>query len=378
MNDSVHDSSTIGIEIAGVRAQLSSAFRPFMSYAAVHLAPLRNDSDAPRIRAQLHWHEQAPPPRLQAFPTISGMERIDRDLYRQGGTLVWLRVEDLRPLHLQFTWNGSELSIDAHFYFHLSANPTRERIKRLLNRGRLPALRQRRFTTLLYYLLYYPAFWWLERQRGIHPIHGAGVEFPEGVVILAGPSGVGKSTSSVALASEPDARFLSDTFLLCDAEAAYPVREPLLLDAWSRSWLGDAAQALQPIDWRYCLDRNGFHWPSERMSKGAPVRLIVFPHRGQRVAVQPVSAARAHGTLSAGDMIINDLRRYWAYSAVLEMLQPSPLMHARESALADLCGHVPAYDVTLNAGLSRADLIENVRGLLRSEAPFGRAIQAGR
>jgi hypothetical protein len=172
-----------------------------------------------------------------------------------------------------------------------------------------------------------------------------------------------------ALAASPGARLLSDTFLLQRGAALLPVREPLLLDAWSRAWLGQAAELLQPIDWHYGLDRTGYHWPQERLSSGGPAAVVLFPHRATQSYVRPLSPREAHGRISAGNVVVNDLRRYWAYAAVLEMLDARPLMHEREKELLTLTAAVPSYDVGLDAGLGREDTVANLIRLIPSQGP---------
>lgn len=361
----------LSVELAGARGRVRSAYEPFARYAAVHLAPLRAEDGDSAVEATLRWHEGAPPgPRSAACPWIAGMERIDRDLYRDETRLSWFRVDELPDLFLHFRLDGHRLFVEGDYYHRLSKGAQRDRVKRLLYRRRLTAMRQRRFTTLLYYLVYYPLFWWLERRRGLHPIHAAGVETPDGVIVLAGPSGVGKSTLAAGLAGNiPGARLLSDTFLLHDGVTVHPVREPLLLDEWSRRWIGEAAGLLRPIPWQYCLGREGFHWPANRLSEGGPADLLLFPHRAPQAAWRAVAASQAHGRISAADFIINDLRRYWAYAAVLEMLNPCPLMFERERSLAALVDAVPCYEL----GLTRDVAVSEVAAVIGDRLAGGRS-----
>jgi hypothetical protein len=175
---------------------------------------------------------------------------------------------------------------------------------------------------------------------------------------------------STGLASTDGAKLLSDTFLLHDGTATRPVREPLLLDAWSRSWIGHGADLLRPIEWRYCLDRNGFHWPQRLLSAGGPARLLLFPRRALSHYVRPLPPAQAQGQIDAGNFIVNDLRRYWAFAAALEMLDPSPLGAARAASLAALVGEVPAYEVGLTEDMSRTQVAETIMALmLETHAP---------
>lgn len=359
---------SVAVGLAGASARIASAFQPFIDYAGVHLGPLRQpDATEPRVDALLRWHEGPPPrDRLAAFPALRDMERVDRDLYRTDAELAWFRIDDLRDLHLRFVWDGERLRVEGDYFHRLSKDPRRDWLKRQVFRRRLPLLQRRRFTTLLYYLLYYPCFWWLERRRDLHPIHAAGAQIEDGIIVLAGPSGVGKSTLTVGLAALPGGRLLSDTFLLQHRREVWAVPEPLLLDAWSQQWLGTNADLLRRVTHRYCLGRNGFHWPDERLSAGGPVRLLLFPHRSPRHYVRPLSPLRAQGRLRAGDLIVNDMRRYWAYAATLELLDPTPLVQAREENLAALVGSVPIFEVGLTPDFQYAQLTSLVCRLAKT------------
>jgi len=354
----------IEIDLAGVSARLTSEDQVFREYAGLHLAPLQRRSDGPAVvNAELRWHDE-PPPR-QRGSDLAGLERVDRDLYRGAdGTLVWFRIDELPGLHLRCRWSGDHLDIVADYYHALSPNPRRDRVKRWLYASRVDELRRRRFTTLLYYVVYYPCFWWLERRCDLHPIHAAGVEIDGAVVVFAGPSGVGKSTLSTGLSAAPGVRFLSDTFLLQRGTTMRAVPEPLLIDTWSQKWIGPAAQLMQPIPWRYCLDRDGFHWPAERASRGGSAHLIVVPHRAPSHYVRPLSPSQARGHIDAGNFLVNDLRRYWAFAAAFEMLDPSPLAAARAKEIDALTANVPCYEVGLTAELSREQAFAIVTDLL--------------
>jgi len=357
-------SGPLAVRVGGVDALLESADDDFAQFAALHLAPLRVvPSAAARVRATLRWHEGAPPERLSAQPWLGAMDRVDRDVYRADGELAWFRIDDLPDLQLRVRWNGAELEVEGDYYHRLSKTPRRDQVNRFLHRRRLPELRRRRFTTILYYLLYYPCFWWLERQ-GWHPIHAGGVELPDGVAVFAGPSGVGKSTIVTGLATTPSARLLSDTFLVHRGPDVRAVCEPLLLDAHSRAWLGPAAQLLQQVPHRYCLGRDGYHLPASRLSAGGRARLLLFPHRATSHYVRELTADHACGRLRAGDLIVNDLRRYWAFAAVLELLDPHPLVAAREASLSDFVSAVRVYEIGLTGEFSRDQIAQLVQSLM--------------
>jgi hypothetical protein len=230
-------------------------------------------------------------------------------------------------------------------------------------------LRQRRFPTLIAYLVYYPCWWWLEHTRGLHPIHAAGVQMGADVVLLAGASGVGKSTLAVALAAMPGAKLLSDSFVLHSGADVVAVPEPVLLDAWGCKWLGKAADLLRPMGSRYALDRAGSDLACEHLGTEGRATLLVLPRSASKPYVRLLPPREAHRRLSAINLIINDLRRYWAFAAVLEQLVPGGLVVRRETELARLTAGVRCYDVGMSPEMTRAAATDVIMRLLH-ETPL--------
>ncbi|HEX7408165.1 MAG TPA: hypothetical protein VF515_11035 [Candidatus Binatia bacterium] len=361
--------------ITGCLAGAQFAFRcdapDLCDYTRIHLAPSASDqTSAPAVTAMLRWHDGQPPANRAALSSeLSGLQRLDRDIYASNDRLWWFRVDDLRDLHLRFAWADNGLKVEGDFYYRLGNTRASDRIRRVRQWRRRRALRQRRFSTLLYYLVYYPCWWWLEQMQDLHPIHAAGVDTGDGVVLLAGASGVGKSTLAVALAGLPGAALLSDSFVLHHGTKVFGVREPVLLDDWSVRWLGAQARDLRRIDGRFCLDREGYHPPSAGIADGGEAALLVFPRRAPFAFVRPLSATEACQRLSAVDLIVNDLRRYWAFAAVLEQMFPAGLVAQRERHLAQLTAAVPCYDVGVTAEMTSTAAAQSIVQLMRAQPP---------
>ena len=355
--------------LAGATFRFQTDAADLVAYATGHLAPLAAGAvSAPAVSATLAWHDRQPPIEHSFERGLgAGIERVDRDVYTDGTTLHWFRVDDLRDLFLRFTWEDGRLDVHGDFYYRLGNSPLSDRIRRLRRWSQRAALRRRRFTTLLYYLVYYPCWWWLEHMRDVHPIHAAAVTTDAGAILLAGASGVGKSTLAVALAMSPGARLLSDSFVLHKGDDVWAVREPILLDAWSRRWLGNAAEQLQSIDGSFGLKRRGYQLPSTRLSDGGRAALLLFPRRTSEPLVRRISSEQAHHRLSAADLIINDLRRYWAFAAVLEQLQLGGLAARREAHLARLVADVTCYDIGLTADMTSAAAVKAIMSLMQEQ-----------
>lgn len=362
---------TVRGALADARFAFDADAADLIAYAKLHLEPLRDAGAEPAsVRARLRWHDGQPPAvPVRQLVEGEGLRRVDRDLFVSAKRLCWFRVDDLRGLHLQCSWEEQRLSVQGDFYHRLGNNELTDWFRRVASRRQARKLRQRRFTTLLYYLVYYPCWWWLEHSRGLHPMHAAGVETDAGVVLLAGASGVGKSTLAVALAARPGARLLSDSFVLHQGTRVHAVPEPVLLDSWSRGWLGEHADLLRPLPWKYGLDRDGYTLEARHVAARGQAALLLFPGRGAASAVRPLSAEEARQRLSAADLIINDLRRYWAFAAVLEHMQPGGLVARREAELQRLTAAIPAYELTLTADTALETATAMVHDLLDGGSP---------
>lgn len=363
--------------VAGASFRFRTDAVDLAAYARAHLAPLLAPlAGTPDVTATLIWHEGQPPSRRPPDPSeVADMERVDRDLYVDAEHLCWFRVDDLRDLFLRCTWTEGQLVVRGDFYYRLGNSRLSDRIRRVRRWSQRDALRRRRFTTLLYYLVYYPCWWWLEQTRDLHPIHAAAVATDTGAALLAGASGVGKSTLAVALALRRGARLLADSFVLHHGVDLYAVPEPLLLDAWSRNWLGGQAEQLQAIDGSFGLNRRGYHLPRERTAESGHATVLLFPRRAAEMYVRSLTPEQAHQRLSAADLIINDLRRYWAFAAVMEQMAPAGLMARRETQLAALTAGVACYEIGLTAAADITGATDAVMELVHGKQ---RRVAAGR
>lgn len=351
----------LAFRIGNASGRVAADSPAFLDYAQKHLAPIvaPESGIVNAIDSQLRWHERPPRPRAELVPGLAAMDRPDRDLYVGDSRLAWFRIDDFRDLVLQAHWDHGRLEVAGDYHFFLNRSPWRDRFRRAWEARGLDHRREKRFATLLYYLVYYPAMWWHETQTGAHPLHAAAVAGERGALVLAGPSGVGKSTLTVALTVAGGIP-LSETFVLHRGREVIAVPEPVLLDAWSRVWLGEAVEALDRAPGRFVFDRQGYH--VGQPAQQAPAVALVLPRRGTPVGAAVITAAEAQRRISGGHQLIKDMRRYWAFAAALEKLAPEAtpagLMAAREAALGALTRDVPCWELRLSPDLSRAAATE--------------------
>jgi hypothetical protein len=205
--------------------------------------------------------------------------------------------------------------------------PTRERLA-------AKALRARFILLARAVLLQYPALW-VAGTNGRAPLHAPAVSKGSFVALLAGPSGVGKST---LLSKELDlgAWATSDNVSVGDGVHAWGLVEPMRIEGGT--------------------GRRMYHGRSEapltrRAPRLEPERVVVV-RRGDGTA--PVLTALtpdlAERALITGTFMAGELRRYWAFAATLAAGTGRGPSHPplREVARS-FTEHLPCFQIILPA-----------------------------
>lgn len=362
--------SATTVRIQGVRVRFSSGLEPLNAFIRTHFTGWEEGTDGrdgqPEIEAQVEWIEGTPPkPASVAVPP--GKTRLDRDIEVGEGEIRWSRIDDFLHLRLLFLLEENCLRLHGQHFFSLSRSPLRNRIKKGWYGRRLPALREKRFSTLLYYMVYYPAFWRLER-RGLFPLHAAAVDLGGVGVVLCGLPGCGKSTLSLALLAVPEARLLSDNIIFFERERVVRCPEPVLLDDGSLGLIGKASSLLQPLGRRHAFDRTWYHVVPDRLADHTIPRLFLFVGLGQQSSLRPLSPQEAYQRFAAANRIAQEMRRYLVYRSVLGLLSPDGLQVANgeEAVLRALFGQGQCYELTVGWGTGLQKALEQVCSLLAS------------
>lgn len=193
-------------------------------------------------------------------------------------------------------------------------------------------------------LLHYPALWWAS-LRGRAPLHVSVSSGTDGVVMLAGPGGVGKSTLVARGIARGDV-VTADNVCACDPRSAYGLVEPLRVE-------GDAAGPRAPHGRReYPL--------SGRVPRLEPDLLVVVrrAERGEETTVRPIPADAAARELVAGTYAAGELRRFWGFAAMVALATGLGPAHPPVTGVASaLAARLPGLEVRLAHG-SRASLSE--------------------
>jgi hypothetical protein len=225
----------------------------------------------------------------------------------------------------------------------------RNQIKKTWYRSSLSAFRQQRFSTILYYMIYYPVFWALQRQ-GLCLLHAGAVDLAGTGIVFCGFPGCGKSTLSLGLLAVPGARLLSDNIIFYDREKVFSCPEPVLADERSLKLVANASSLLRSLGWQHGYGRSWHHVDSGRLVEQTVPRLFFFVGLGQKTAVRRLSREEACQRCDSANLIAKEIRRYLVYRSVLGLLNTASLQQNNMSTMRALLGQGQCYELTVGWG----------------------------
>jgi hypothetical protein len=181
-----------------------------------------------------------------------------------------------------------ELSVTARY-----RPPARVRAANTLLRTRFMLLARATLTQ-------YPVLWWAG-VRGRAPLHVSAVTVGERVVVLAGPSGVGKSTL-IRGAIEAGNHATSDNLAVSDGVAVFGVAEPTKSDTGSgrRTSHGRREEPLR-----------------QAVETLEPDLILLVSLRDEPPALVDTGAQDAVRALVTSTYMAGELSRYWPFAATL-------------------------------------------------------------
>jgi len=328
----------------------------FLAYAREHLADLLSSPvGRPDIQARLHWGRELVPMRA----SVNGYHRLGRRLLRDDNEIVQTEILSLPGLQLQTSLTETGLCIDAGF------RPPSNRMKRILALGGKSDQAQI-YDTLICYLVYFPLLWYIERARQMYPIHASAVAWPQGAVILAGLGGVGRSTTTLAFLSDPDARLLSENLILYDKTRVYAFPEPICLDNRSRALLISLNGRLKPTGRSYPRNRQGYKVPTSARVQSATPRLFCSLRQGRDVDLSLISAEKALAILMSSDMLARELNEYAQQAAAFNLLSSgADSLQQRIESLKRLLKRIPCYELTIKPDEDLSNVVALVRDKLQ-------------
>ena len=342
--------SHLHFDLHGLSVSIQAADADLADFIKAHFDAARGASADADLSIKAIWRWGGREPAEPAGGNGARVEKLGRGLTLSRGagqrgdqlSALWTKVPDFPELTL-----GFELEGDASLRLRVEARCVYEprgvgRRIGYLRQERVDRKRNRLFFKLMYFMIYYPMAWQLERTRGWGLLHASAVTMPSGrAVLLSGMGGVGKSTLGLSLLSHPGVKLLSDNLIFHDEERIYSCPEPVRLDAASVAGMTEAG--LEPQ--RTKLPPTAHPKPTYgvgagRLAAAGPPGAVFFLRFAPKPGVTPIDAGRAASMLIAGNDLAREIKDYRPSSALLSNLaaergHPEPARRARLEQLLE-------------------------------------------
>src|SRR6185436_16256728 len=208
----------IGVGMHGVRLNLACDNGELLDYLACLLdddvRPVWNDPD---FRVAATWRTDAPPAAAEPAPGSPALDGFGKRMQISSDELIWFDTHRDKDLQLRFRRGRSGFEFDVDYCYRPST-------KKL---ARYPDYEQRKFFSLMRYLVHFPIAWHLERTRGWCLVHASAVSDGARAILIAGPGGAGKTTTCVGLVARAGMRVITENLLFTDGDAVFPLPEPI-------------------------------------------------------------------------------------------------------------------------------------------------------
>ena len=193
-------------------------------------------------------------------------------------------------------------------------------------------------------LVHYPALW-MASTRGRVPLHVSACVVGDESVVLAGASGMGKSTL-ISRELSAGARIVSDNLCVSDGTTVWGVVEPLRIEGGTGRRMPHGRREAAGAD---------------RLASLVPDRLLVLRRgQGSELVVRECEPEAAVRALIASTYIAGELRRYWGFAATLATATGwGPIHPSIEGVARALASSVPCVEAVLPrlAGVRLGDLL---------------------
>lgn len=324
------------VSLHEARLVLISGRGDFLAFAHPYLASLLDQAGAePNIKVTLEWDA------VLSDESRSDLEQLGRRIWVGPHRLRHTEIWQVPGLQMDVSRQDETLVVRAAY-----AWPTR-RAKWF---ARVMAwTRERLFVSLVYYLVYFPLAWWLERERGWTLLHASAIATPEGGLVFSGLPGCGKSTTALAALNVPEWQIVSDNLLFTDGRQVFAFPEPIHVDGRTRALVGDLADRVRPTGRSFSHRRQDYEVTPEARRLSTTLRALGFLHVGQETVIQPVDQATAVRRLMANDCLAKEWMAYQESAAAMHQVWPTIGDHERRQRnLTTLAQSIPCYDVTIS------------------------------
>jgi len=329
-------------ELLGVQLQLSTDQKEFIEYLrGFTCLPMEvTNNSNPDIYVHFYLNKQ--------FIKTGDYQKIARNIWLGKNRIFISEIERCPGLKLEIKMINNKLFMDAYFF-----DKTRKLVKKVVSNFRFyKTKRDFQFISLIFYLIYYPFFYYLERFSNLCLLHAAAFEYNEKGIILPGLGGIGKSTFSLGSLLSNGYKFISDNIIFCHPKKFYTFPELIALDPKSISILNLIKDLLIPKkSIIFSHNRTYYKLNSEYISNESIPKYLFWLQLGSNNKTLPLDKDSCIRHLLNVNLLAKELREYYLLAAAFDLafscaLAPS----AYYDRLSCLLSDIDCYILQFKAG----------------------------
>ena len=249
------------------------------------------------------------------FQISKNHRKISRSIWIGNSSVFISEIERFPGLKLEARTESNRLYINA-FLSNKGQRFVKKSILSVMSNRRHKELQ---FIGLLYYVIFIPFFYYLERFRSLFLLHASGIKYHENGVILSGLGGIGKSTFSLGTLLLKRCSIISDNLLLCDSRKIYSCPESIALDAESLKMLKEVKSLLVPKDINFSHNRAWYQVKPEATSFEAIPKYLFWLQWSNENRVVPLKNETCVRNLLNINLLAKELREYYILAAAFDL-----------------------------------------------------------
>ena len=255
------------------------------------------------------------------FHVGKNYRRISRSIWLDKSSVFISEIERFPGLKLEAKIEGNKFYINAYLV-NKNQSVLKKMISYLISKENH---KEFKFIGLLYYIIFVPFFYYLERFCNQYLLHASAIEYEGKGIILAGLGGIGKSTFSLGTLLLQGSKFMSDNLIFFDYQKIYSCPEPIALDDKSITILKEIANLLVPKEISFTKNRMWYQIKQEATTTEAIPKYLFWLQCGNENKILPLNKDMCINHLLNINLLAKEIREYYILAAAFDFAFSRPL-----------------------------------------------------
>jgi hypothetical protein len=346
----------LSISIGGLNVNISTDNQKYFDYlnAHFHNVILHGEGKDYQIRVEILLKKDLfgnNPPNLKDT-CIADLEKIGTSTLLKDHGLV--KLEKVRNKKFLFEYHFEDQKLTVNVIWH--HRPLKDFFQGLF-KGKDDMV----LANLTYYFVYYPVFWFLEKFKGLHPLHAGAVTLKGKTLVFAGLEGMGKTSLCLEIFREPDSDLISDNVVFYDNSNIYPCYQPIKVRPGQEKLIPEGK--LRKIK-SYKL-KTFFEFENNKGLAPYKPDIFLFPRFGKKSYCNEVDKDEFLQIINNTNFLVCEMENYIHYTRLFNLISGvSYSDQPRYEALKKLVDSCRCYYLGIKRGEKISTTVERIRLLL--------------